>query len=109
MRQAYSQLYDFTALRDSSGGLCSNDAEKEEDEEEESENDEDNPLNNPEVLGGILDTVGILWATSAHRLALPQNLKYLEALRTKISKNFHHFFRYFKVESAIFFIKMTNN
>lgn len=84
------------ALRDSTGGLGSNDVEKEGDEEEESENDEDNPLNNPEVLGGILDTVGILWATNAHRLALPQNLKYLEALRTKISKNFHHFFRYFK-------------
>ncbi|KAG0710488.1 Condensin-2 complex subunit G2 [Chionoecetes opilio] len=44
----------------------------------------------------MLDTVGILWTTNAHRLARPQNTKYLETLRTKISKNYQQFFRYFK-------------
>lgn len=99
----FLQLHGFIAHRDSIGGHGGDAVEKEGDEEEESENEDDNPLNNPEVQSGILDTVGILWATSALRLSQPQNIKYLEALRTKISKNFQHFFRYFKVGSITFF------
>ncbi|XP_063884289.1 condensin-2 complex subunit G2-like isoform X1 [Scylla paramamosain] len=68
----------------------------EEKEEEESEDEEVSPLDNLDVLCGILDTVGILWATNAHRLAKPENNKYLEALRNKLSRNFQHFFKYFK-------------
>ncbi|MPC13951.1 Carboxypeptidase A4 [Portunus trituberculatus] len=70
--------------------------EEKEGEEEESEEDEVSPLDNLDVLCGILDTVGILWATNAHRLAKPENNKYLEALRNKLSRNYQHFFKYFK-------------
>lgn len=71
-------------------------SDEKEEEEEESEDEEVSPLDNMEVLCGILDTVGILWATNAPRLAKPENYKYLEALRNKISRNFQHFFKYFK-------------
>lgn len=55
------------------------------------------PLDNPDVVGGLLDILVILWTTNAHRLALPQNLKYLDALRTRISRSMPLFFKVFKV------------
>ena len=83
------------------GGEEEKEGEEEEEESVESEEeDEVSPLDNLDVLCGILDVVGILWATNAHRLAQPQNNKYLEALRTKISKNYQHFFRYFRVRKS---------
>nr|XP_053634810.1 condensin-2 complex subunit G2-like [Cherax quadricarinatus] len=66
------------------------------DKENSDEDDDGSPLDNPAVIGGLLDTVVILWTTNAHRLAQPQNLKYLEALRTKLSKSMPLFFKFFK-------------
>nr|XP_045616163.1 condensin-2 complex subunit G2-like isoform X2 [Procambarus clarkii] len=66
-----------------------NDSGKDEDSDESS-------LDNPIIVGGLLDTVVILWTTNAHRLAQQQNLKYLEALRKQLSKSMPLFFKFFK-------------
>ncbi|XP_066987569.1 condensin-2 complex subunit G2-like isoform X2 [Macrobrachium rosenbergii] len=61
------------------------------------DNEEDSsPLDNPTVIGGLFDTIVILWSANAHRLAQSQNSKYLEALRLKVSKNMPIFFKFFK-------------
>lgn len=63
---------------------------------DDADDDESSPLDNPVVIGGLLDTIVILWSTNAHRLAQPQNIKYLEALRVRISKSMPLFFKVFK-------------
>lgn len=67
----------------------------------EDDDDGSSPLDNPALVGGLLDTIVILWTTNAHRLALPQNMKYLEALRTRISKSMPLFFKIFKDNNEV--------
>ncbi|KAK4291676.1 hypothetical protein Pmani_035511 [Petrolisthes manimaculis] len=71
----------------------------EEDDTEETE--EGTPLDDPKVIGALLDTVVILWTTIAHKLALPQNFKYLNALRTKVARNMPTFFKFFKNNAEV--------
>ncbi|KAK7070599.1 hypothetical protein SK128_008960, partial [Halocaridina rubra] len=64
-----------------------------------SEGDDDencSVLDNPKIVGGLLDTIVILWSTNSYRLCQPNNLKYLEALRMHISRSMPLLFKIFK-------------
>ncbi|XP_042232394.1 condensin-2 complex subunit G2-like [Homarus americanus] len=54
---------------------------------DEDDGGDGSPLDNPDIIIGLLDTVVILWTSNAHKLVLSQNLKYLEALRTRLSRS----------------------
>lgn len=58
---------------------------------------EESPLADPNIVAGLLDTLVILWTTNAHKLVLQQNFKFLEALRTRISRTMPLFLKVFKV------------
>lgn len=61
----------------------------------------DSPLDKEAVVGGLLDTMVILWTTNAHRLAKSDNFKYLDALRNRIAKCMPLFFKYYKSNQSI--------
>ncbi|XP_068208708.1 condensin-2 complex subunit G2-like isoform X2 [Palaemon carinicauda] len=78
--------------------VCNNNKENKNSgaKEGNADDDDSSPLDCPMVVGGLFDTIVILWSTNAHRLAQPQNSKYLEILRLKVSKNMPLFFKFFK-------------
>jgi len=61
----------------------------------------DSPLDKESVVGGLLDTMVILWTTNAHRLAKTDNFKYLDALRQRIAKCMPLFFKFYKSNKSI--------
>ncbi|XP_042859360.1 condensin-2 complex subunit G2-like isoform X3 [Penaeus japonicus] len=70
-------------------------------DDEQSTDDSASPLDNPSVIGGLFDTIVIIWTTNAHRLAQPQNEKYIEAIRTRVSKSMPLFFKSFKENDEV--------
>ena len=73
--------------------------------EESGDDDEDEmPLDNPDVITGLVDTVAILWAINVGKLKKPENVKYIAALQTNISKTLPLFCSFFKVQILEFFL-----
>ena len=54
-------------------------------------------LTDPRIVAGVLEIIAIIWATSALRLAHPDNQKYLEALRNKTARALPLLFANYKV------------
>ncbi|XP_037804548.1 condensin-2 complex subunit G2-like isoform X3 [Penaeus monodon] len=71
------------------------------DDEQNADDDSASPLDNPAVIGGLFDTIVIIWTTNAHRLAQPENEKYIEAIRTRVSKSMPLFFKAFKENDEV--------
>lgn len=71
-------------------------------DDEQTADDSASPLDNPAVIGGLFDTIVIIWTTNAHRLAQPENEKYIEAIRTRVSKSMPLFFKAFKVRDFVY-------
>lgn len=70
-------------------------------DDEQTADDSASPLDNPAVIGGLFDTIVIIWTTNAHRLAQPENEKYIEAIRTRVSKSMPLFFKAFKENDEV--------
>ncbi|XP_047468788.1 condensin-2 complex subunit G2-like isoform X2 [Penaeus chinensis] len=70
-------------------------------DDEQNADDSASPLDNPAVIGGLFDTIVIIWTTNAHRLAQPENEKYIEAIRTRVSKSMPLFFKAFKENDEV--------
>ncbi|KAL7639312.1 UNVERIFIED_CONTAM: hypothetical protein RMT77_009801 [Armadillidium vulgare] len=77
-------------------------AQREENKENQAEVDNDEmPLHNPVIVGGLLDVIVILWTMKAPNLRSPENFKYLEELRNRISRTFPAMWSFFKENEDI--------
>ncbi|KAB7497693.1 Condensin-2 complex subunit G2 [Armadillidium nasatum] len=77
-------------------------AQREENKENQAEVDNDEmPLHNPVIVGGLLDVIVILWTMKAPNLRSPENFKYLEELRNRISRTFPVMWGFFKENEDI--------
>lgn len=60
-------------------------------------------LHNPEVLAGLLDAAIILWTMNKSNLAQPHNFKYLEHIRSRVSRHFASVWHFFVVMWLLLF------